>query len=54
MRIRGLLLDLDGTLYVGEEPVEGAREAMPPGNWKVLPGVLDQDRGAALLRVALS
>ena len=27
MRIRGLLLDLDGTLYVGEEPVEGAREA---------------------------
>jgi HAD superfamily hydrolase (TIGR01458 family) len=28
MGIRGLLLDLDGTLYVGEEPVEGAREAV--------------------------
>jgi HAD superfamily hydrolase (TIGR01458 family) len=28
MRIGGLLLDLDGTLYVGEEPVEGAREAV--------------------------
>jgi HAD superfamily hydrolase (TIGR01458 family) len=28
MRVRGLLLDLDGTLYVGDEPVEGAREAV--------------------------
>jgi HAD superfamily hydrolase (TIGR01458 family) len=25
---KGLLVDLDGTLYVGNEPVEGAREAM--------------------------
>ena len=32
MRVRGLLVDLDGTLYVGDEPVEGAREAM--GNLK--------------------
>lgn len=28
MRVRGLLIDLDGTLYVGDEPVEGAREAL--------------------------
>ena len=28
MRARGLLVDLDGTLYVGDEPVEGAREAV--------------------------
>ena len=28
MRIKGLLLDLDGTLYVGEEAVPGAREAV--------------------------
>jgi HAD superfamily hydrolase (TIGR01458 family) len=28
MRIKGLLIDLDGTLYVGDEPVEGAREAL--------------------------
>ena len=28
MRIRGLLVDLDGTLYVGDEPVVGAREAL--------------------------
>jgi len=28
MRVKGLLLDLDGTLYVGDEPVEGAREAV--------------------------
>ncbi len=28
MRIKGLLLDLDGTLYVGEEPVPGASEAV--------------------------
>jgi HAD superfamily hydrolase (TIGR01458 family) len=28
MRIEGLLVDLDGTLYVGDEPVEGAREAL--------------------------
>jgi HAD superfamily hydrolase (TIGR01458 family) len=28
MRIRGLLVDLDGTLYVGDEPVEGAPEAV--------------------------
>jgi len=28
MRIRGLLLDLDGTLYVGDEPIEGARQAV--------------------------
>lgn len=28
MRIRGLLIDLDGTLYVGDVPVEGAREAV--------------------------
>ena len=27
MRVKGLLVDLDGTLYVGDEPVEGAREA---------------------------
>ena len=28
MRVRGLLVDLDGTLYVGDEPVEGAREVI--------------------------
>ena len=28
MRIKGLLVDLDGTLYVGDEPVAGAREAV--------------------------
>lgn len=28
MRIKGLLVDLDGTLYVGDEPVRGAREAV--------------------------
>jgi phospholysine phosphohistidine inorganic pyrophosphate phosphatase len=28
MRVRGLLVDLDGTLYVGDEPVGGAREAI--------------------------
>ena len=28
MRVEGLLLDLDGTLYVGDKPVEGAREAV--------------------------
>jgi phospholysine phosphohistidine inorganic pyrophosphate phosphatase len=28
MRVRGLLVDLDGTLYVGAEPVEGALEAI--------------------------
>jgi HAD superfamily hydrolase (TIGR01458 family) len=28
MRVEGLLLDLDGTLYVGGEPIEGAREAV--------------------------
>ena len=28
MSIKGLLLDLDGTLYVGEEPIAGAREAV--------------------------
>jgi HAD superfamily hydrolase (TIGR01458 family) len=28
MRVRGLLVDLDGTLYVGDEPLEGAREAV--------------------------
>ena len=28
MRVKGLLIDLDGTLYVGDEPVEGAREAL--------------------------
>ncbi len=28
MRVGGLLVDLDGTLYVGGEPVEGAREAI--------------------------
>ncbi len=28
MRVGGLLVDLDGTLYVGGEPVEGAREAV--------------------------
>src|SRR5918992_5476843 len=28
MRVAGLLVDLDGTLYVGDEPVEGAREAV--------------------------
>jgi len=28
MRVRGLLVDLNGTLYVGDEPVEGAREAV--------------------------
>jgi HAD superfamily hydrolase (TIGR01458 family) len=28
MRIEGLVLDLDGTLSVGEEPVAGAREAL--------------------------
>ena len=28
MNIKGLLLDLDGTMYVGGEPVPGAREAV--------------------------
>jgi HAD superfamily hydrolase (TIGR01458 family) len=28
MHVKGLLLDLDGTLYVGGEPVPGAREAV--------------------------
>jgi HAD superfamily hydrolase (TIGR01458 family) len=28
MNARGLLIDLDGTLYVGDEPVAGAREAV--------------------------
>jgi HAD superfamily hydrolase (TIGR01458 family) len=28
MGIEGILLDLDGTLYVGEEPLPGAREAV--------------------------
>ena len=28
MNPKGLLVDLDGTLYVGDEPVEGAREAV--------------------------
>jgi HAD superfamily hydrolase (TIGR01458 family) len=28
MRVRGLLVDLDGTLYVGNEPVAGARETI--------------------------
>ncbi len=28
MHVKGLLVDLDGTLYVGDEPVEGAREAV--------------------------
>jgi HAD superfamily hydrolase (TIGR01458 family) len=28
MRLKGLLVDLDGTLYVGDEPVAGAREAV--------------------------
>jgi HAD superfamily hydrolase (TIGR01458 family) len=28
MRLKGLLVDLDGTLYVGDEPVEGAHEAI--------------------------
>lgn len=28
MRLKGLLVDLDGTLYVGDEPVEGARSAL--------------------------
>jgi len=28
MRLEGLLIDLDGTLYVGDEPIPGAREAV--------------------------
>lgn len=28
MRLKGLLIDLDGTLYVGDEPMPGAREAV--------------------------
>lgn len=28
MRLEGLLLDLDGTLYVGDEPIPGASEAV--------------------------
>jgi HAD superfamily hydrolase (TIGR01458 family) len=28
VHLEGLLVDLDGTLYVGDEPVEGAREAI--------------------------
>jgi HAD superfamily hydrolase (TIGR01458 family) len=28
MEIKGILADLDGTLYVGDEPVAGAREAL--------------------------
>ncbi len=28
MELKGLLVDLDGTLYVGDSPVEGAGEAL--------------------------
>jgi len=28
VHLEGLLVDLDGTLYIGDEPVEGAREAI--------------------------
>ena len=28
MEIEGLLVDLDGTLYVGDEPLQGANEAL--------------------------
>ena len=28
MRVKGLLLDLDGTLYVGDRPIDGARQAV--------------------------
>ena len=28
MRVAGLLLDLDGTLYVGDRPIDGARQAV--------------------------
>jgi HAD superfamily hydrolase (TIGR01458 family) len=38
MGIRGILLDLDGTLYVGEQAVDGAREAVDAlraGGWAV-------------------
>lgn len=28
VNLKGLLIDLDGTLYVGEEPIDGAREAI--------------------------
>ena len=28
LRLAGLLIDLDGTLYVGDEPIPGAREAI--------------------------
>lgn len=33
MGIKGLLIDLDGTLYVGEEPVAGARAALERLKW---------------------
>lgn len=28
MRLEGLLIDLDGTIYVGDEPIPGARDAL--------------------------
>lgn len=28
VNLKGLLIDLDGTLYVGEEPIDGARQAI--------------------------
>ncbi|MBA2714967.1 MAG: TIGR01458 family HAD-type hydrolase, partial [Rubrobacteraceae bacterium] len=28
MRVRGLLIDLDGTLYTNDGPIQGAREAL--------------------------
>ena len=28
MKVKGLLIDLDGTLYVGNEPIRGSREAL--------------------------
>ena len=36
-KARGLLLDLDGVLYVGDHPVEGAREALAAIRGKRLP-----------------
>jgi ribonucleotide monophosphatase NagD (HAD superfamily) len=40
MRVRGLLVDLDGTLYVGDEPVEGAARPLAGSGLPASPFVM--------------